>query len=196
LAFVQEVEVQMRPSEFTARPREAAQIAGWKGAAGLQTQLKQGLLQGVGLPDDPEAEIPANHAKRWKWSNFTLTDICGFRLVKILMDAGIDAKTAREIASAERVWSHQYWAQQIDEGAIEPVGDAGADLFIVVAAHRESVCAAERYAVLSTDRFIEELSLRQRGPFASLALTVISLDAVRRDVVRRIESSKTETVEG
>lgn len=185
----------MRPSEFTARPREAAQIAGWKGAAGLQTQLKQGLLQGTGLPDDPSAEIPVNHAKRWTWSNFTFTDICGFRLAKILMDAGVDAETAREIVSAEKVWAHQYWAQQIDEGAIEAVGDAGADLFVVVAAHKGSVWAGERYAVLTTDRFIEEFSVRKRGPFASLALTVISLGDVRRDVIGRIESSKTETVE-
>ncbi|MBQ0822107.1 hypothetical protein KBI52_18105 [Microvirga sp. HBU67558] len=185
----------MRPSEFTARPREAAQIAGWKGAAGLQTQLKQGLLQGVGLPDDPSAEIPANHAKRWTWSNFTFTDICGFRLAKVLMDAGVDAETAREIVSAQQVWEYQYQAQQIDEGTIEPCGDAGADHFVVVAAHKESVWAGERYAVLSTGRLIEEFSIRKRGPFASLALTVISLSDVRRDVIRRIETLKTETAE-
>ena len=87
---------------------QAAEVAG-VGYEGFRTWLKRGLLKDTGtLPQfyaaDVEAEVA--DAKRWRWSAFGFTDLCCFRLTKIMLDAGLSWSMACSIASDQKIWQN------------------------------------------------------------------------------------------
>lgn len=116
-----------RPSVTTAR---AAEIIGI-GYEGLRSQLKRGLLKNVGtLPPfyGPDAKAETLYAKRWRWSKFSVPDLCLMRVAKVLMDAGCSFDVANDIASTEELWQ---WFSRAE------VGDG---LFLTVLPDQNSYC--------------------------------------------------------
>lgn len=119
----------MVPSKFRAKTGQAAEIAGLS-YEGFRSWLKRGLLKNTGPTlakfYAAQALAEVSDSKRWQWSEFGFADLCGFRLMRVLLDAGLSWKAACEIVSHRRTWYLQLYAQQEDEqegssGAITPL---------------------------------------------------------------------------
>lgn len=121
----------------------AAEIVGI-GYEGLRSQLKRGLLKNVGTLAHfygPNSEAEALYAKRWKWSKFSVPDLCLMRLAKVLMDAGCSFEVANDIASNDELWR---WLAHAE------VGDGP---FLAVLPDRNSFCIywPDDYPLITTD---------------------------------------------
>jgi hypothetical protein len=78
-------------TNITLRTAQAAEVAG-VGYEGLRSWLKRGLLKDAGAIGkfygrDTPAEV--TDLKRWRWSSFGFSDLCSFRLAKLMFDAGL-----------------------------------------------------------------------------------------------------------
>jgi hypothetical protein len=171
----------MFPSEMRFRTGRAALIAGYKGAEGLRTQLKAGgLLRGTGMPQ--RENDGDRDARRWTWAEFTFTDVCAFRLAKVLMDAGLDGDTAREIASTEDVWQHQLFAQMVEENRPNLHGEGPAERFVLVAMGEAQ--RGPRWGCVEREELVRTLA--GRGAIYSTAYLIVDLGALRREVLNRL----------
>jgi hypothetical protein len=97
-------------TNISVKTAQAAEIAG-VGYEGFRSWLKRGLLKSTGtLPKFYASSAPAEEpdAKRWRWSAFGFSDLCSFRLAKLMLDAGLDWNMVCTIASDETLWrSHR-----------------------------------------------------------------------------------------
>lgn len=93
-----------RPTVTTAR---AAEIVGI-GYEGFRSYLKRGLGGRVGMlpgfhkPGADTFDVPAPRAG---WKRFNVSDLCLFRVAKLLMDAGFTFDAANSVVSR-----HEHWA--------------------------------------------------------------------------------------
>jgi hypothetical protein len=88
---------------FTVTTAKAAEIVDI-GYEGLRSQLKRGLLgrSGILIPlVASDAPAPDLQNVRSKWSRFGYVDLCLMRMVKQLVDLGVDFEQANSIASRE-----------------------------------------------------------------------------------------------
>lgn len=93
-----------RPTVTTAR---AAEIVGI-GYEGFRSYLKRGLGGRVGMLPGfhrPGADTFDDPAPRAKWKRFNVSDLCLFRVAKLLMDAGFSFDAANSVVSR-----HEHWA--------------------------------------------------------------------------------------
>lgn len=93
-----------RPTVTTAR---AAEIVGL-GYEGLRSYLKRGLGGRVGMMPGfhkPGAATRDDPSPRAKWTRFNVSDLCLFRLAKLLIDAGLTFEAANSVVSRNDLWS-------------------------------------------------------------------------------------------
>jgi hypothetical protein len=85
----------------------AAEIVGI-GYEGFRSYLKRGLGGRVGMLSGvhkPGADTQDDPTPRSKWKRFGVSDLCLFRVAKLLMDAGFSFEAANSVVSR-----HQHWA--------------------------------------------------------------------------------------
>src|SRR5687767_9541688 len=69
-----------------------------------------------------DAEASETDARRSGWTEHGFADLCGYRLAKVLIDAGVPAKRARYISGENEIWKLQNQHQRAEELG-EPVAE-------------------------------------------------------------------------
>lgn len=153
---------------------QAADVAG-VGYEGFRTWLKRGLLKDTGiLPKFYASDVPAEiaDAKRWRWTAFGYSDLCSFRLAKILLDSGLAWETVNPIVSDRTLWkSHQSDDQAIQYLAII---NQGAEYFL---------CDRKTLATQFS-----------AGTIGDPIMTIIDLDHLHKNVVLRSRAAALRAV--
>ena len=154
---------------FILKTAQAADVAG-VGYEGFRTWLKRGLLKTNGvLPkfyaSDVSAEIA--DAKRWRWTAFGYSDLCSFRLTKILLDAGLPWEVVNPIVGDPTLWK----SHETNNAAFQflVIDNQGAEFFL---------CTREQLA-----------SSFSAGTTEKPIVTIVDLDHLHRDVVFRCRAA-------
>ena len=182
----------MLPSQVRAKTAQAAEIAGI-GYEGFRSWLKRGLLKTTGplMPKSYAAHVPAEvtDSKRWQWSEFGFADLCAFRLVRVLLDAGLPWETASDIASANIIWELQREAQKDED---EPLDIFGKDKSsptraTLLAIHRlkeqNEVGSMYYWCVYKDYELMDDI---RRDIVTTEHMTLVDLENLRREVVSSI----------
>lgn len=184
----------MLPSAYRAQTAQAAEIAG-VGYEGLRGWLKRGFMRTTGpvlakmYARDTPAEL--TDTKRWKWSEFGFADLCAFRLLRVLLDAGLPWDAASGIASANNLWQLQMDAQREDEKrAEEPRPDTETlGIPMLLAVHRLKAANPDgdtyHWCLYTKAQLADDLA---RDIVTAQHMTLVDLRDLRGEVVARIET--------
>ena len=152
--------------KLQVKTREAAEIAG-VGYEGFRSWLKRGMMKATGtLPKFYASHVAAEEAdaKRWQWAAFGFSDLCCFRLAKILFDAGLPWKTVNPIVSNDALWHSHH--------------QEGTQLRYVVVFDDGMQWTPYTTEELAADLTFDVLAKCER-------MTIVNLDHLRRDVLAR-----------
>ncbi len=159
---------------FGLKTAQAADVAG-VGYEGFRTWLKRGLLKDTGtLPKfyAPDVSAEIADAKRWRWTAFGYSDLCSFRLTKILLDSGLPWEVVSPIVSDNTLWN----SHQSEDGTIQ--------CLVIINQGAE-------YLLYDRKTLATQLAA---GKIGVSIMTIIDLDHLQKDVVFRSRAAALRAV--